>query len=123
MVVVIFSVHALQVQLQDWQPLALWPNYARADEPVVIIFDVPDVATAKVVISDGIYAMLLTHEKFAEFTTRKIADAATVKALISLSVDSKGWLRCSQSRILSSVKSSKEVKRVSFCRRQVERRI
>jgi predicted lactoylglutathione lyase len=42
------------------------------------------------VFSDTIYVMLLTHEKFAEFTRRPIADAhATVQTLLCLSADSR----------------------------------
>ena len=42
------------------------------------------------VFSDAIYVMLLTHEKFAEFTKRRIADAhATVQTLLCLSADSR----------------------------------
>jgi uncharacterized protein len=48
-----------------------------------------DETAASLVISDDIYAMLLTHEKFAQFTDRKIADAATVEAIICIGVDSK----------------------------------
>lgn len=50
-----------------------------------------DHTAASLVISDTIYAMLLTHEKFNEFSHGKtIADTAkTQEVLISLSVDSK----------------------------------
>lgn len=48
-----------------------------------------DDTAACLVISEDIYAMLLTHRKFGEFTDRKIADGTTVEALIALSVDSK----------------------------------
>ncbi len=48
-----------------------------------------DETAASLVISDHIFAMLLTHKKFAEFTDRKIADHSTVEALIALGVDSK----------------------------------
>ena len=48
-----------------------------------------DDTAACLVISDDIYAMLLTHKKFGEFTDKKIADDVTVEALIALSVDSK----------------------------------
>jgi len=48
-----------------------------------------DGTAASMVITDDIYAMLLTHEKFSEFTDRKIADTGTVEVLIALSVDSK----------------------------------
>jgi predicted lactoylglutathione lyase len=41
------------------------------------------------VITDDIYAMLLTHQKFSEFTDRKIADTGTAEVLIAVSVDSK----------------------------------
>lgn len=47
-----------------------------------------DETAASLVISDEIYAMLLTHQKFSEFTDRRIADAGTVETLIALSVDS-----------------------------------
>jgi uncharacterized protein len=48
-----------------------------------------DETAASLVISEDIFAMLLTHKKFAEFTDRKIADRATVEALIAIGVDSK----------------------------------
>jgi predicted lactoylglutathione lyase len=48
-----------------------------------------DETAACLVISDDIYAMLLTHAKFAEFTNKKIADGGVAEALIALSVDSK----------------------------------
>jgi uncharacterized protein len=48
-----------------------------------------DETAACMVISDDIYAMLLTHKKFAEFTNKKIADNASVEALIAIGVDSK----------------------------------
>lgn len=41
-------------------------------------------------ISDTSFAMLLTHEKFATFTPRAIADASkTVEALIAIQLDSR----------------------------------
>jgi predicted lactoylglutathione lyase len=48
-----------------------------------------DETAASLVISDDIYAMLLTHKKFAGFTSKKIADGGTAEALIALGVDSK----------------------------------
>ena len=43
-----------------------------------------------IVFSDTIYAMLLTHDKFRQFTRKKIADArATSEVLICLSADSR----------------------------------
>jgi len=43
-----------------------------------------------VVFSDIIHAMLLTHDKFRQFTTKKIIDAKeSVEALICLSADSR----------------------------------
>ena len=49
-----------------------------------------DETAASLVISDDIYAMLLTHKKFSEFTDKKIADTSkTAQCLIALSVDSK----------------------------------
>lgn len=42
------------------------------------------------VISDTIFAMLLTHEKFRQFTSKKIVDAKTSsEVLICLSADSR----------------------------------
>jgi predicted lactoylglutathione lyase len=49
-----------------------------------------DDTAACMVISDDIYAMLLTHKKFGEFTDKKVADGATAEALIAISVDAKG---------------------------------
>ena len=47
-----------------------------------------DETAASIVISDTIYAMLLTHDKYREFTDREIADATkTSEVLIALSVD------------------------------------
>ena len=40
-------------------------------------------------ISDTIFVMLLTHEKFASFTSRPIGDRSSVHALLCLSCDSK----------------------------------
>ena len=49
-----------------------------------------DNTAACMVITDDIYAMLLTHPKFREFTTRDIADAhKTTEVLTCLSFDSK----------------------------------
>ncbi len=49
-----------------------------------------DETAASLVISDTIYAMLLTHAKFKEFTDKAIADTSkTAQVLIALSVDSK----------------------------------
>lgn len=49
-----------------------------------------DETAACLVISEDIYAMLLTHRKFSEFTTKQIADASkTAQVLIALSQDSK----------------------------------
>lgn len=49
-----------------------------------------DETAATLVISDTIYAMLLTDKKFSEFTDKKIADTSkTAQVLIALSQDSK----------------------------------
>jgi predicted lactoylglutathione lyase len=48
-----------------------------------------DDTAACLVISDDIYAMLLTHDKFKQFTDKKIADGGSVEALIALGVESK----------------------------------
>jgi predicted lactoylglutathione lyase len=50
-----------------------------------------DATAACMVIADDIYSMLLTHEKFKEFTKKEIADAnKTTEVLVTLSADSKG---------------------------------
>jgi hypothetical protein len=49
-----------------------------------------DDTAACLVISDAIYAMLLTHEKFQSFTPKAVADAHTVsEVLLALSADSR----------------------------------
>jgi predicted lactoylglutathione lyase len=49
-----------------------------------------DETAASMVISDDIYAMLLTHEKFGQFTKKAIADATkTTEVLIALTMDSR----------------------------------
>ena len=49
-----------------------------------------DDTAACMVISEDIYAMLLTHEKFSQFTPKKIADSSqTTEVLVCLSCESK----------------------------------
>ena len=49
-----------------------------------------DDTAACMVLTDAIYVMLLTHKKFAEFTTREIADAhKTAQMLLALSCDDR----------------------------------
>lgn len=49
-----------------------------------------DATAACVVITEDIYAMILTHEKFKDFTPKQIADATqTTEVIIALSFDSK----------------------------------
>ena len=49
-----------------------------------------DETAASMVITDDIYAMLLTEAKFKEFTKKPIADATkTTEVLVCLSMDSK----------------------------------
>jgi predicted lactoylglutathione lyase len=48
-----------------------------------------DDTAACMVFSETIFVMLLTHEKFASFTSRPIADRSTVEALLCLSCDSR----------------------------------
>jgi predicted lactoylglutathione lyase len=50
-----------------------------------------DETAAAMVFSDTIHVMLLTHDKFRQFTDRPIADArATSQMLLALSCDSRG---------------------------------
>lgn len=39
--------------------------------------------------SDTIYTMLLTHERFGDFTTKPVADRSTCEVLVCLSADSR----------------------------------
>jgi uncharacterized protein len=48
-----------------------------------------DETAANLVISDEIYAMLMTHEKFSSFTNKKIADSECSEVLITINVDDK----------------------------------
>ena len=49
-----------------------------------------DDTAACMVLTDSIYVMLLTHDKFAQFTTREIADAhKTAQMSLALSCDSR----------------------------------
>ena len=49
-----------------------------------------DDTAACMVVSEDIYAMLLTHEKFRQFTTKAIADARqSCEVLICISADSR----------------------------------
>ena len=48
-----------------------------------------DETAACMVFSETIFVMLLTHEKFASFTSRPIGDRSTVHALLCLSCDSR----------------------------------
>ena len=49
-----------------------------------------DEIAACMVLSEAIYVMVLTHEKYRQFTSRPIADArATSAVLLTLSVDSR----------------------------------
>lgn len=49
-----------------------------------------DETAAMMVFSDAIHVMLLTHDKFAQFTTRRIADShETVQVLLAISCDSR----------------------------------
>ena len=49
-----------------------------------------DDTAACMVLTDSIYVMLLTHEKFSQFTSREIADSRkTAQMLLALSCDSR----------------------------------
>jgi predicted lactoylglutathione lyase len=62
-----------------------------------------DETAASMVISDDIYAMLLTHKKFKEFTRKEIADATkTTEVLIALSMDSRDKVDSFVDKALSS---------------------
>jgi predicted lactoylglutathione lyase len=62
-----------------------------------------DETAASMVISDDIYAMLLTHKKFKEFTKKEIADATkTTEVLIALSMDSRDEVNSFVDKALAS---------------------
>jgi predicted lactoylglutathione lyase len=62
-----------------------------------------DETAASMVISDDIYAMLLTHRKFKEFTKKEIADATkTTEVLIALSMDSRDEVNAFVDKALAS---------------------
>ena len=49
-----------------------------------------DDTAASIVVSEDIYVMLLTHEKFTQFTAKRISDSSTsAQMIIALSVDSQ----------------------------------
>lgn len=48
-----------------------------------------DHTAACMVLSDTIFVMLLTHPKFASFTSRPIADRTSTEVLLALSCDSR----------------------------------
>lgn len=49
-----------------------------------------DTTAAMMVISETIHVMLLTHHKFSQFTSKRIADAhGTAQVLLALSADSR----------------------------------
>ncbi len=53
-----------------------------------------DETAACIVISEDIYVMLLTHDKFREFTPKPIVDAATAtEVLVSLSCESRDQVK------------------------------
>ncbi len=62
-----------------------------------------DETASCVVFSDTIYAMLLSHPKFAQFTSKAIADAhATSEVLICISEDSRDAVDATMKNALSA---------------------
>ena len=62
-----------------------------------------DEASACMVLSETIHAMLLTHGKYSNFTSRPIADAhATSSALIALTVDSRDEVNATIDRAVAA---------------------
>ena len=62
-----------------------------------------DDTAACMVISEDIYAMLLTHKKFAQFTPKQIADATqTTEVITCLSCDSKEAVNAVMEKALAS---------------------
>lgn len=62
-----------------------------------------DETSACMVFSESIYAMLLTHEKYRNFTSRPIADThATSAGLIALAVDSRDEVNATIERAVAA---------------------
>ena len=62
-----------------------------------------DETAACLVISNEIYAMLLTHEKFKEFTTKEIVDATkSTEVLIALSTESKAEVNTMLDKVIKA---------------------
>ena len=78
-------VRNLNKSKEFWQKLGYTFNAQFTDETAaaLVISDAPPSQS-------GVYAMLLTHEKFAEFTKKEIVDAnKSTEVINALSVDSK----------------------------------
>lgn len=79
MVFVNLPVKNLPAAMKFYESLGYQPNPQFTDE-----------TAACIVISDTIFVMLLTHAKFQEFTSKKIADASQVcEVMVCLSCDSR----------------------------------
>lgn len=69
-------------------------SFVRVSEPRRFARPGDVTRAASLVISDDIYAMLLTRKKINEFTTKQIADTSkTAQILICISQDLKGDVR------------------------------
>ena len=80
-------------------PRKLFVNLPVTDLPRAVAFyeavgatrnpQFSDDTAACMVLSDTIHVMLLTHAKFASFTSRPIGDRSTTHSLLALSCDSR----------------------------------
>ncbi|MBB4641268.1 VOC family protein [Rhizorhapis suberifaciens] len=62
-----------------------------------------DATASCMVLSDTIFVMLLTHEKFAQFTPKKIADARTeTEVLLCVSEDSRSDVDATVNKALTA---------------------
>lgn len=62
-----------------------------------------DATAAALVISDNIYAMLLTHEKMKQFTKKQIVDSRSgTEAIVALSCESKEEVNQTIERVLAA---------------------
>ena len=74
-----------------------------------------DETAASMVISDDIYAMLLTHEKFKEFTPNAICDATkSTEVIVCLSCDNREQVGMLTGRALAGGKRHSEPKDYGF---------
>jgi predicted lactoylglutathione lyase len=87
------------LELEPFMPKMIFVNLPVVDLPKATAFyeaigavknpQFSDHTASCMVFSDTIYAMLMTHEKFMQFSPKKIADPKTCEVMICISADSR----------------------------------